>query len=361
MKHPKVQTQTQSNLMTQLKTNYKEMFNNLSNTSVGDVNDKVMIVDGLNLFIRVFGAVPTLNDDGEHVGGVTGFLLSLGALIRNNKPTRVLIVFDGKGGSARRRKMHNGYKEGRTGLTKVNRLVGYEDLEDQAESMKRNFNSIIKYLQLLPVDVCYVDHVEADDIMAYAARHIFKKEVIIVSSDKDFLQLVDDRISVWQPTKKKMITKDNVHEIYGVPSHNLVYYRIFDGDKSDNIPGVSGVGPKTLINKLTFLQNEPIDSLDTLMERVNEIDDEKLKSKILANRSILELNYDLMQLSDPIMGSAITSNVRAIIDSPINGLNSFQFKKEFMVDKLYTAFKNVENWLVNTWAELDKYSKQTRK
>ena len=347
--------------MKDMKSNYKDMINNLTSTSNADVNDKVMIVDGLNMFIRCFGAVPTLNDDGEHVGGVTGFLLSLGALIRNNKPTRVLIVFDGKGGSARRKKMHKGYKEGRTGLTKVNRMVGYEDLEDQAESMKRNFNAVIKYLELLPVDVCYVDHIEADDIMAYAAGHIFKKEVLIVSSDKDFLQLVNDRISVWQPTKKKMITNENVHEIYGVPAYNLVYYRIFDGDTSDNIPGVNGIGPKTLINKLPFLQGEPIDSLTTLMEHVDGMSDEKLKNKIIDNKSKLELNYDLMQLSEPIMGAAITSNVRAIIDSPINELNSFLFKKEFLNDKLYTAFKNIETWIANTWTQLDGYSKQTRK
>jgi len=341
-------------------TNYKEMLNNLSNTSNGNVNDKVMIVDGLNLFIRVFGAVPTLNDDGEHVGGITGFLLSLGALIRKNKPTRVLVVFDGKGGSHRRKKLWKGYKEGRTGLTKVNRLAGYEDLEDQAESMKRNFNTLIKYLEFLPIDLCYIDHIEADDVMAYAAKHIFQKEVLIVSSDKDFLQLVDDRISVYLPTKKKWMGKDDVKELFGVPPHNLVYYRIFDGDKSDNIPGVRGIGPKTLVNKLDFLQSDEL-TLDTLFEKVSQMDDEKLKNKILENKDILQLNYDLMQLSNPIMGSAITSNVRNIINSPINGLNSFQFKKEFMIDKLYTAFKNVETWLVNTWGDLDRYSKQTRK
>lgn len=345
--------------MTQL-TNYKEMLKNLSNTSVGDVNDKVMIVDGLNMFIRVFGAVPTLNDDGEHVGGITGFLLSLGALIRNHKPTRVLVVFDGKGGSHRRKKMYSGYKEGRTGLTKVNRLAGYEDLEDQQKSMANQFGLLIKYLELLPVDLCYIDHVEADDVMAYAARHIFKKEVLIVSSDKDFLQLVDNRISVYLPTKKKLMRPEDVKEMYGVPSHNLVYYRIFDGDKSDNIPGVRGIGPKTLINKLEFLQSDEL-TLDSLVERVKNLDDEKLKTKILENTDVLTLNYDLMQLSEPNMGSAITSNIRNIINSPINGLNTFQFKKEFMIDKLYTAFKHIDTWLVNTWSELDKYSKQTQK
>ena len=341
-------------------TNYKQMLNNLTNTSKSDVNDKVMIVDGLNMFIRVFGAVPTLNDDGEHVGGVTGFLLSLGALIRNHKPTRVLVVFDGKGGSHRRKKMYSGYKDGRTGLTKVNRLAGYEDLEDQQQSMRNQFNALIKYLGLLPVDLCYIDYVEADDVMAYAARHIFKKEVLIVSSDKDFLQLVDDRISVYQPTKKKLMGKDDVKELYGVPSHNLVFYRAFDGDKSDNISGLKGVGPKTIVNKLGFLQNERLE-LDTLFERVSEMDDEKLKNKILENKDVVELNYNLMQLSDPDISSSIKSNVRNIIDSPINGLNSFQFKKEFMIDKLYTAFKNVETWLVNTWSDLDKHSKQTIK
>ena len=90
-------------------------------------------------------------------------------------------------------------------------------------------------------------------------------------------------------------------------------------------------------------------------------EDEKLKNKILENKDVLTLNYDLMQLSEPDMSSSITSNIRNIVGSPINGLNSFSFKKEFMIDKLYTAFKNVDTWLVNTWQDLDKYSKQTKK
>ena len=67
--------------------------------------------------------------------------------------------------------------------------------------------------------------------------------------------------------------------------------------------------------------------MDTLLERVSQLDDEKLKSKILDNTDTLKLNYDLMQLSEPIMGAAITSNVRNIIESPINRLNSFRIQK----------------------------------
>ena len=177
--------------------------------------------------------------------------------------------------------------------------------------------------------------------MKIMLKHIFDKEVMIISSDKDFLQLVNDRISVYLPTKE-MDEKEDVKELYGVPSHNLVYYRIFDGDKSDNIQEEST--PKTIVNKLDFLQSEEL-TIDTMFDMVSEMDDEKLKNKILENTDVLKLNYKLMKLSEPDMSSSITSNVRNIINSPINGLNSFQFKKEFMIDKLYTA-KNVETgWL----------------
>ena len=156
---------------------YAELLNevNKEHSEVKDesLNDNVLIIDGLNQFIRVFGAVPALNDDGEHCGGVTGFLLSTAATIRRLKPTRVVIVFDGKGGSNRRKSMYKGYKEGRTGLTKINRLAGYEDLEDQSESMRKQFTRLIEYLQILPISLTYIDYVEADDIMAYLANHYF--------------------------------------------------------------------------------------------------------------------------------------------------------------------------------------------
>ena len=94
-----------------------------------DKDSKVLIVDGLNSFIRVFSAVPLVNDDGDHIGGYVGFMRSIAAVIRQFKPTRCIIVFDGKGGSARRKKMHSGYKEGRTMSTRFNRR---EDVGEQS-------------------------------------------------------------------------------------------------------------------------------------------------------------------------------------------------------------------------------------
>ena len=317
-----------------------------------ELNDRVLIIDGLNQFIRVFGAVPALNDDGEHCGGVTGFLLSTAATIRTLKPTRVVIVFDGKGGSNRRKSVYKQYKEGRTGLTKINRLAGYEDLEDQSVSMRKQFARLIEYLQVLPITLTYIDYVEADDIIAYLANHYFKKEVTIISSDKDFLQLVNPRIKVWAPTKKKMYDETLVKEEYGVIPQNLVWFRVLTGDKSDNIDGVRGVGEKTIHSKMGFLNDSELD-LDTFMSKITSECDSKLAQKLTENTDTIKLNYQLMQLRNPEISTSITSNVRTIMDDHRPELDLVEFKKMFMYDKLYTAFANVDSWLRNSFTSLE--------
>lgn len=335
---------------------YKELLKEVekehSEVKNEELNDRVLIIDGLNQFIRVFGAVPALNDDGEHCGGVTGFLLSTAATIRSLKPTRVVIVFDGKGGSNRRKSVYKEYKEGRTGLTKLNRLAGYEDLEDQSASMRKQFSRLIEYLQVLPITLTYIDHVEADDIIAYLAVHYFKKDVTIVSSDKDFLQLVNPRIKVWASTKKKMYDESLVKEEYGVIPQNLVFYRVITGDASDNISGVKGIGEKTISQKMSFLNNGELD-LDGFLEKCSTDCDEKLSKKLLESTDTITMNFNLMQLRDPEIASSIKSNVRAIMDDHQPMLDLVEFKKMFMYDKLYTAFANVDSWLRNSFTSLE--------
>jgi len=308
------------------------------------------------MFIRVFGAVPALNDDGEHCGGITGFLLSTAATIRNLNPSRVVIVFDGKGGSHRRKKVYTDYKGGRTGLTRLNRLSGYEDIEDQQQSMKKQFVRLYEYLQNLPVTLLQVDYVEADDLMAWMANHYFKKEVILLSSDKDFLQLVNERIRVYSPVKKVMYDEPIVKEEWGVIPQNLVWYRVIMGDTSDNIKGVNGIGAKTILGKMDFLNEGELD-YNGFVAGIKENCDEKLSKKLLDSIQTIELNYDLMQLKSPDISTSITSNIRDILDNHQPKLNLLEFKKMFMYDKLYTAFANVDSWLRNSFMGLDNILK----
>ena len=267
-----------------------------------DKDSKVLIVDGLNSFIRVFSAVPLVNDDGDHIGGYVGFMRSIAAVIRQFKPTRCIIVFDGKGGSARRKKMHSGYKEGRTMSTRFNRRedVGEQSVEKEIESMRTQMGKLSEYLQCLPITLISIDNIEADDAIAYLATDVFRpkgSEVIIMSDDKDFIQLIDAKTSVWRPVEKKYYTPKEVVDRFGIPSHNFIHYKVFMGDGSDNIKGINGIGIKTLQNKFPLLLEDKIASIEDVLEYCKVRKDEhKVYKTVLDNESVMRLNWRLMSL-----------------------------------------------------------------
>ena len=177
----------------------------------GEPNDSVLLIDGLNTFIRVFSAIPTTNEDGVHIGGIVGFLRSIGYTINMVRPTRTIIVFDGKGGSNRRRKIFPQYKMGRKMSHRLNRTHDFLTREEEKKMMVFQLNRIVQYLECLPLTIINMDNIEADDVIGYCAKHIFKgSKSTIMSTDKDFLQLVDENIKVYSPTKKKMYFKQNV-------------------------------------------------------------------------------------------------------------------------------------------------------
>lgn len=320
-------------------------------------DDRVLIVDGLNTYIRVFSAVPALNDDGDHVGGVVGFLRSIAALVRQFKPTRCVLVFDGKGGSARRKKVFSNYKANRAVKTKFNRHEEFANIEDEQASMKAQFSRMVEYLQTLPVTLISIDHVEADDVIAYLAQETFAKSerVIISSTDRDFLQLVSDRVQVWSPVKKKLYDKRSLQEEYLVHPNNYLTYRTVIGDKSDNIPGVNGVALKTLVKLFPELTEEPQVDVDMLVDKATQI---KGKAAITLSeaKTQLDMNWDLMQLKDVDIPANTKLLVHDIAHRPINKMNQLEFKKMFMRDKLYTVIKDVDFWLRDTFLSLTAYS-----
>ena len=329
-----------------------------------DQDSKVLIVDGLNSFIRVWSANPLVNDNGEHIGGYIGFLRSIGAIIRQFKPTRCIIVFDGKGGSARRKKMHSGYKEGRALSTRFNRRddVGEQTVESEMESMKLQMGKLGNYLQSLPVTLISIDHIEADDTIAYLTTEVFRpkgSEVIIMSDDKDFMQLIDDKTSVWRPVQKKFYTPKEVLEKFGIPAHNFIHYKIFMGDGSDNIKGINGVGIKTLQSKFPLLLEPERIGLDEILEYCKaRQSDHKIYKSVLENEAVMRLNWDLMSLEDLDISGNYKSIIADIANRPIPKLDAFNFKKMIMMDKAYTAMTNPDSWLQQTFSTLAAYSER---
>jgi len=221
--------------------------------------------------------VPTLSDNGDHVGGVSGFLSSLGYAIKLLKPTRVIIVFDGKGGSERRRKLYPQYKEGRKVMKRLNRA--YEEMSDtetEQKSVVEQMGKLVSFLQELPVSVISIDHIEADDAIAYIATQMYKDgRVTIMSGDKDFMQLVNDRVQIWSPIKKKVYGIADVINEYGIHPSNFIYYRILEGDSSDNIDGVKGIGLKTAIKNFPMLTEAEETSVEKILLRARDCVNEK--------------------------------------------------------------------------------------
>ena len=314
----------------------------------GEPNDKVLIIDGLNTFIRVFSVIPTTNEDGIHIGGIVGFLRSIGYAINMIRPTRTIIVFDGKGGSNRRRKIYPEYKQNRKTKYRVNRSNSFASQDDEKMNMIMQIQRVVEYLDTLPVTVLSYDNIEADDTIGYICRQVLTdSQITIMSTDKDFLQLANGRIKIWSPTKKKMYDEDKVLDEYGISSHNYIWYRVLDGDKSDNISGVRGFGLKTIQKKLPFLSENRIVKLDEVLNELPE------------HKDTIELNYKLMQLSDVDISGSTKTKIIDAVNSPINRLIKFKFEKMFLEDKLFTALPNVTSWLLNNFNQLNSYAEKT--
>jgi len=294
-----------------------------------------------------------------HIGGVTGFLRSVASAIRQHKPTRCIIVFDGKGGSARRKSLYPNYKANRAVKTKFNRYEEFASLQDEQQSMKQQFGRMVEYLQCLPITTMAIDQIEADDAIAYIANEIFtepENRVTIVSTDRDFLQLVNKRITVWSPIKKIMYTPAVMREEFGLDSKNYLIYRSLTGDKSDNIPGVNGIGLKTMLKQFPMMTEDIEVSVESFVNYAETVDKKyKIYETVATNKKQIELNYNLMQLKNVDINGNAKMLIINLVNNEINKLDILNFKRMFMEDKMYTVIKDLDTWMSSAFNPLNAY------
>ena len=338
-----------------LKDKYKELEKDLSKPEVRKPNDHVLLIDGLNTFIRAFSVNPSLNEDGSHVGGLVGFLKSVRFAINKFKPTRCIIVFDGKGGSKPRQKIYSQYKAGRKVRSRLNRNVDWAiNPQDEQDSMRLQIGRLIEYLEHLPLTLLALDKLEADDIISYVTNVTLKEsKTTIMSTDKDFLQLVSPRVKLYSPTKKITYNEELVKKEFGIYPQNMLTCRVIDGDKSDGIPGVRGIGIKTLIKEFPELtQNEKFD-IKRLMDSASS-KTTKPSKLINNNEYIIKRNYLLMQLKDPDIANHTKLKITDAVNSVTPQLIKYKFQRLFVEDKLWGQIPNFDNW-VTEFMILDRY------
>ena len=228
--------------------------------------DKIILLDGNSLSYRAFYAMPALkNKKGLYTNSVYGFTLMLERILEDTKPKYALVAFD-KGKETFRHKSYEAYKGTRDKTpTELVEQFGY--VRELIESYGIKYEEHLDY--------------EADDIIGSYAKIAEKAglEVIIVSGDKDLTQLASDNITVYYTkrgvTEIDYYTPEFINEKYGLTPQQIIDMKGLMGDKSDNIPGIPGVGEKTAIKLLTEYEN-----VENVLENIDNISGKKLKERL---------------------------------------------------------------------------------
>lgn len=339
-----------------MNTDYRKMFAQMEDEPVTTLhkNSRVLIVDSLNTFLRSFVAIHHINPAGNHVGGLGGFLKSVGAVIKQLQPTRVILVFDGVGGSTNKRYLYPEYKANRH-ITKISNWDAFDSQEEESESITNQILRLVAYLKCLPVDLIAIDKIEADDVIGYLATR-FPEKVTILSTDQDYLQLVSDKISVYSPVKKIIYDPARVVKEYGITPQNFLVGKVILGDKGDNVPGVKGIGAKTLIKLFPQLKEEEKFRLLVLLEYAKQnIAKSKHYGDILNYSYQLDINRKLMDLHSPNIPQEDKVVIDHLLENPNNGYDPTKFVKLYNEDLLGKTLLSPQIWLGETFAKLTQY------
>jgi DNA polymerase-1 len=312
---------------------------------------RLLVVDALNNFIRNYVVMPHLSQNGDPIGGIVGFLLSLQKIVRETRPDGIVIAWDGEGGSLRRKQSVKEYKEGRNPL-RLNRSIRAMSNSEESENKLWQQMKLFEFLNQTPVIQLLFDSVEADDLIAYTCHNerFEDWQKIIVSSDKDFYQLLDDKTVVMRPIQKEVVNKKQVLEEYEISPKNFAIARAISGDKSDNLPGISGVGLSTVAKRFPFLKEDREYLFDDLVEYSNNLEKKyKIHEVLEENRDLVLTNYQVMQLDRPMLGFEDVKKIDWIFDNMEYAFNATEFRKlmlkeglgEVNFTDLFTTFNRI--------------------
>jgi 5'-3' exonuclease len=283
------------------------------------------------------------------MGGCIGFLKTLRKLVNEQQPRAIYIAWEG-GGSTRRRNIFKEYKLNRK-PEKLNRFYG-EDIPESDENKKHQIVALLAMLKCIPVCQIYVQDCEGDDVVAYLCRGPMKDvPKIVASSDKDLYQLLDDKTKIYSLHKKTYITPADVLVEFRVNVKNFAIAKSLCGDPSDNIPGIKGLGFKTVAQKFPFLGTEQ----DILLQDVFDYaaahsEDSVIYKRIVEQWDVVRRNWKLVFLDGGMLSSSQADVVDHVINTFVPKVNKMglikQLVKEgigdFDVADFYHVFNCIE-------------------
>ena len=294
------------------------------------MNKPEIYIDGLNVFMRHFAANPAKSLNGQLCGGIFGMLRNIQHLSEKFKPSKIVVVWEG-GGSVRRRNIDPNYKQGRRPV-RLNRSEYNEDIPDTQDNRNWQLKTLVSILYKTPVTQVYVNDCEADDVIAYLTST--KKddvEKLIVTSDKDYYQLINDTTKIWSPNKKQIIDKEYVLEKWNVTPNNFCTTRCFSGDQSDGIKGVKGAGFKVMSKRFPELSTCKDVTINDIINRSEEEDKNgstlKLYKNIVAESHNITKNWKLMYLDSAMISADQVKKINYQLNNKEEKINKFEIMK----------------------------------
>jgi DNA polymerase-1 len=283
--------------------------------------DHFYLIDGSGYIFRAYYALPPLSrkSDGLPTGAVSGFCSMLFKLLEDSrsddsihKPTHFAVIFD----SAKKNFRNDIYSE-----YKANRTETPEDLIPQFEYIRK----AVKAFSLPSIELI---NYEADDLLATYAKKIVAAgaKVTVISSDKDLMQLVSEKIRLYDPMKNKVLGEKEVFEKFGVKPNQVIDVQSLAGDSSDNIPGVPGIGIKTAAELINKYKN-----LDTLLKNIEEIPQTKRRETLLANKDKAILSKKLVTLKNDV---PIKEKPESFLMTSVEKEKLFDFLREMEFNRL---------------------------
>ncbi len=337
------------------KKNLLKLLNDTKENDTGSPEGtRTLLIDGLNLFFRNFAMMNMVNPDGIHIGGLGGFFRSLGAMIRQTQPDKVYVVFDGASSTVNRKNLVPEYKSGRNEQRVTNWEV-FDSLVDEHDSKVDQIVRVIQYLKTLPVKTLILDKVEADDIIAYLCGKLPNQpndKLFIISSDKDFLQLVNQNVIVYRPMEKKYYTEEVMEKKYKMPAQNFILYKTLLGDSSDKIKGIKGLGEKGIFKKFPELTERVLTFDDVFNICEQKFKDHLVYARVIQGIDELEKNYKIMDLSNPMIGENDKKYLDEVVKTKDLNYLPDQFIAMYNEDKLGGMIRNLDYWLKENFEKL---------
>jgi len=273
-----------------------------------------------------------MSNNGELMGGVVGTLSTISKLVRDLRPKEIYVVWE-SGGSPKRRSLLPEYKANRK-PGRMNRTYG-DLIPDSKQNEAQQKVIVVDILKTVPVCQVYVPNCEADDVIGYLSRNRFSNEnKIIVSSDKDYYQLLNEKTWIYSPGRKIYIYQADVLEEFGTTAQNFCVAKALCGDASDNIPGVPRAGFKTIAKRFPILGSAEKVGVEDILKLNEEILNGKKKKKpkihtnIFENADNIRRNWKLMYLDAIMLSAQQVDHINRFVDGYTPSKNTFQFYKK---------------------------------